>query len=128
MASAKDLERATRSLSFLEFLDRWGERRSKRDPLLHIDTKTLIGFGFLLGYYVLIFRFSLAAVPVENAGIIRDAMLVLGPPVGMIVGAIFRETAADAAARASSGAALRTLAANAGTGDGTTANTTGGNT
>lgn len=115
-------------MTFLEFLDRWSERRSKRDPVLHVDAKTLIGAGFIFGYYALVWRFITADVPDKTIPLVRDAMLVLGPLVGAIINSIFRETAADIAARASSGAALRTLAANAGTGDGTTASTTGGTT
>jgi len=112
-------------MTFIELLDRWGERRSKRDPLLRLDAKTLIGAGFIFGYYFLVLRFTSSDVPERTIGLIRDAMLVLGPLVGAIVNSIFRESAGDIAARASSGAALRTLAANAGTGDGTTANTSG---
>jgi hypothetical protein len=112
-------------MTFLEFLDRWGERRSRRDPLLHLDAKTLIGAGFIFGYYALVFAFMRSDIPAASLPLVRDSMLVLGPPVGAIVNSIFRESSSDVVARASSGAALRTLAANAGTGDGTTADTTG---
>lgn len=98
-------------MTFLEFLDRRAERRAQAGPLVRFDTKTLIGFGFLAGYYVLIFRFTINPVPAANVQMIRDAMLVLGPPVGMIVGAIFRESNSDVQAKANTGAAFQAIAA-----------------
>lgn len=85
-----------RKMGFWEYLDRRSERRASRDPMFRFDTKTLIGFGFLLGYYVLVWQImSSPDIPEKSIGLVRDAMLTLGPPVGVIVGAIFRSDMRD---------------------------------
>lgn len=106
-------------MNFWEYLDRRGERRAQ-NSLFRLDTKTLIGFGFLAGYYVLVYRFSLGGIPADNLPLVRDAMLTLGPPVGLIVGAIFRTDERDLQQTANTGRAFTaiTAAAKAGTGNG----------
>lgn len=81
-------------MTILEFLDRWLERRAQnqRPPR---DIRQFIGFAFLAGYYAMVWRFSINAIPGENKDLIRDAMLTLGPPVGLIVGAMFRSDAKE---------------------------------
>ena len=64
--------------------------------MFRFDTKTLIGFGFLAGYYFLVWQIMVASdIPDKTIGLVRDAMLTLGPPVGVIVGAIFRSDIRD---------------------------------
>jgi len=104
-------------MTVLEFLDRMGERRarSQRRPR---DIRQFIGFAFLLGYYVMVWQFASRTVPTENLDLIRDAMLTLGPPVGLIVGAMFRSDLRDEQQAANTGQAFRAIeaAAQAGTG------------
>jgi hypothetical protein len=60
------------------------------------DGKVVFAAIFIIGYYALIFRISgTHPVPPQNAQMIRDGMLVLGPAIGVIVGALFRTTGAD---------------------------------
>jgi hypothetical protein len=95
-------------MTFLEFLDRWSDRRAKR-PRKPRDIRQLIGFAFLAGYYWMVWQFSQRALPTENLDLIRDAMLTLGPPVGLIVGAMFRSDAKDEQQAANTGEAFRTI-------------------
>jgi hypothetical protein len=74
-------------MTLLEFLDRMGERRAARPQRPARDIRQFIGFMFLMGYYVLVWKFTTGDVPKANIDLIRDAMLTLGPPVGLIVGA-----------------------------------------
>lgn len=78
-------------MNFWDYLDRAGERRVQR-PL---DTRLIIGFGFLAGYYALIFYLAAQRHELPNGDMVRDALLVLGPPVGAIVAALFRTDARD---------------------------------
>lgn len=93
-------------MTFLEFLDRWDERRKTRPERPLRDIRQLIGFAFLAGYYFMVFKFAQKAIPAANLGLIRDAMLTLGPPVGLIVGAMFRSDARDEQATRNTGLAL----------------------
>lgn len=97
-------------MTFLEYLDRIGERRAAR---MHRprDIRQLIGFAFLLGYYVMVWQFSRQALPEQNLDLIRDAMLTLGPPVGLIVGAMFRSDAREEQATANTGIAFEAVKA-----------------
>lgn len=79
-------------MNFWEYLDRLGERRQRRPRR---DIRALIAFAFLGGYYWMVYRFATAAIPEGNVDLIRDAMLTLGPPVGIIVGAMFRTDVRD---------------------------------
>jgi hypothetical protein len=106
-------------VNFWEFLDRRGERRARRGPMFRFDTKTLIGFGFLAGYYLLVYTFTRAGIPPANLDLVRDAMLTLGPPVGLIVGAMFRDSMRDEQATANTAAAFRAVEAAAAAGTGT---------
>lgn len=78
-------------MNFWEYLHHVGERRNKRPP----DTKLLIGTLFIIGYYAVVFRISQHDIPAPNLDLIKDAMLQLGPPVGVIVGALFRSDRSD---------------------------------
>lgn len=95
-------------MNFLEYLDRVGERRlrANRQPR---DIRQFIGFAFLAGYYVMVYRFSTGSVPEGNVDLIRDAMLTLGPPVGLIVGAMFRSDLRDEQAARNTGEAFRAV-------------------
>jgi hypothetical protein len=103
-------------MTFLEFLDRIGQRRAQRGHRPR-DIRQLIGAAFLFGYYVMVWHFSQRALPPENLDLIRDAMLTLGPPVGLIVGAMFRSDHRDDQAAANTGKAFEAVraAAQAGT-------------
>lgn len=103
-------------MTILEFFDRIGERRANRPHRRPRDIRQFIGFAFLAGYYWMVYQFSQRALPAENLDLIRDAMLTLGPPVGLIVGAMFRTDAREEQATANTGeafAAMREVAANA---------------
>ena len=102
-------------MTLLEYLDRVGERRARARPR---DIRQFIGFAFLLGYYVMVWHFSRKALPAENLDLIRDAMLTLGPPVGLIVGAMFRSDARDEQAVANTGEAFKAVRAAAAAGGG----------
>ena len=97
-------------MNFWEYLDRRGERSANR-PLR--DIRQLIGFGFLAGYYALVWQFARAGLPEANIPLIRDAMLTLGPPVGLIVGAMFRSDAREEQATRNTGTAFEALKASA---------------
>lgn len=103
-------------MTLLEFLDRMGERRAAR-PYRARDIRQFIGFAFLAGYYVMVYQFTKAGLPKENIDLIRDAMLTLGPPIGIIIGAMFRSDRADEQRADNTGAAFRAVeaAATAGT-------------
>ena len=96
-------------MTFLEYLDRVGERRAQRPLRPPRDIRQLIGAMFLLGYYVMVYRFSQKGLPPENLDLIRDAMLTLGPPIGIIIGAMFRSDAREEQQTANTGEALRTI-------------------
>lgn len=81
-------------MTVLEFLDRYLERKAQ-NPRPSRDIRQFIGFAFLAGYYVIVWQFIRDAIPAPNIGLVRDAMLTLGPPVGLIVGAMFRSDARE---------------------------------
>lgn len=97
-------------MNLLEFLDRELERRS-RNPRPARDIRQFIGFAFLAGYYLMVWRFldMRDAVPETNLALIRDAMLTLGPPVGLIVGAMFRSDLRDEQAARNTGEAFKAV-------------------
>lgn len=95
-------------MTLLEFLDRWFERRAQLPPRQR-DIRQFIGFAFLAGYYWMVYQFSQRALPAENLDLIRDAMLTLGPPVGLIVGAMFRSDAKEEQAAINTGEAFRAV-------------------
>lgn len=91
-------------MRLLEFLDRQLERQAQ-NPRQPRDIRQFIGFAFLAGYYAMVWRFidQSNALPEANLALIRDAMLTLGPPVGLIVGAMFRTDAREEQATANTG-------------------------
>lgn len=72
------------------------------------DGKLVIAAIFVLGYFILILRIADRTLPDGNINLIRDALLVLGPAIGVIVGALFRTTAADERQSAIASEDLRT--------------------
>ncbi len=103
-------------MNTLEFLDRIGMRRVERlkiVPPRPRDTKMLVGVMFFLGYYLLVFGLMRFAIPVANAALVRDAMLVLGPVVGAIGQALFRTDVRDEMATGNTGAGFRAIQAQA---------------
>lgn len=96
-------------MNILEFLDRIGERRAARPIRPPRDIRQFIGAMFLAGYYVMVFRLSQQSLPPNNIDLIRDAMLTLGPPIGIIIGAMFRTDAREEQQTANTGEALRTI-------------------
>jgi hypothetical protein len=59
------------------------------------DGKLVLAGIFIIGYYGMVYTLAQRGLPTENKEIIRDAMLTLGPPIGVIVGALFRSTGAE---------------------------------
>jgi len=98
-------------MTLLEYLDRVGQRRAARPARPARDIRQFIGFAFLAGYYVMVYRFSSGSVPAGNLPLIRDAMLTLGPPVGLIVGAMFRSDAREEQATANTAKAFDAITA-----------------
>lgn len=91
-------------MTFLEFLDRIGERRAARPSRNSLpDIRQLIGAAFIFGYYFLVYRMATNIIPELNKDLIRDAMLTLGPPIGLIVGAMFRSDAREEQATVNTG-------------------------
>jgi hypothetical protein len=105
-----------RDMTLLEFLNNIGERRAARGQRPR-DIRQFIGFAFLLGYYVMVYQFTQGELPEKNVALIRDAMLTLGPPVGLIIGAMFRSDAREEQQTANTGKAFEAVkaAAEAGT-------------
>lgn len=67
-------------------------------PLIQLpgwDGKLVLAALFFVGYYALVWRISAHDIPPANVQLIRDQLLVLGPGVGVILGAIYRQTAAE---------------------------------
>ena len=86
-------------MNLFEYLDRVGQRRLekfKAHPPRPRDSRILVGSLILVGYYALVFAILKSnALPQENANLVRDAMLVLGPVVGAVGQAIFRMSTND---------------------------------
>lgn len=95
-------------MNFFDFLDRALERRAKH-PRPARDIRQFIGFAFLAGYYWMVWQFSQKALPEPNLDLIRDAMLTLGPPVGLIVGAMFRSDLRDEQTARNTGEAFKAV-------------------
>lgn len=99
-------------MKFLEYLDRIGERRLERfrvSPPRPVDWRMFIGFAFFAGYYLVVFSLMRMEVPGTNGPLVRDALLVLGPPVGVIVGAMFRSDVRDEIAATNTGEGFRAM-------------------
>lgn len=99
-------------MNLIDYLDRIGERRARR-PYRPFDTRLFIGFGFLAGYYSMVWHLMRVVIPNNNVPLVRDAMLVLGPAVGLIVGALFRSDVRDEQATANTGEAFKAFGATA---------------
>lgn len=98
------------SLTLLELIDRMSERRSRNPNRNSLpDIRQLIGACFIFGYYFLVYRFVLTPIPEANKDLIRDAMLTLGPPIGLIVGAMFRSDAREEQATKNTGSMIETF-------------------
>lgn len=99
-------------MKLLDYLDRVGERRLERErisPSRPRDTRMIVGTLFFLGYYVLVFTMLKVVIPTENAPLVRDSLLVLGPVVGAIGAALFRTDVKDEIAATNTGAAFRAV-------------------
>lgn len=103
-------------LGFLEYLDRVGERRNERyrvSPPRPRDSKMFAGVLFFAGYYVLVYAILRIAIPAENAPLVRDALLVLGPVIGAIGQSLFRTDIKDEIATQNTGESFRAQRAQA---------------
>lgn len=63
------------------------------------DGKIVLAGMLIIGYYALVMIVVVGTpagdlTPVR-AGVVRDALLTLGPPIGLVFGALFRNTAAE---------------------------------
>lgn len=97
-------------MKLLDYLDRVGQRRLERykiSPPRPRDTRMMVGVLFFLGYYILVFAMLKTVIPDENAPLVRDAMLVLGPVIGAIGQALFRTDLKDEIATQNTGEAFR---------------------
>lgn len=106
-------------MTFLEFLDRRAERQAQH-PRRPRDIRQFIGFAFLVGYYVMVYQFTRGELPKENVDLIRDAMLTLGPPIGIIIGAMFRTDAREEQATENTAKAFEAIKETAAAGASTT--------
>lgn len=104
-------------MNLIEFLDRRDERRLERwriQPPRPRDNRMLVGLLFFVGYYVMVFAIMKGReLPVENSALVKDAMLVLGPVVGVIAQALFRSDIRDEVSTANTGAFARAVEAQA---------------
>ena len=102
-------------MNLLEYLDARHERRMayKAQCGRPFDGKLILGALFFVGYYTLVFGFAFRDVPAANVGLLRDAMLVLGPPVGAIVNAIWRTDRRDEEQARNTGDGFRAMKAQA---------------
>lgn len=96
-------------MTILELFDRMHERRMAV-PRRPLDVKAFIGLLFLAGYYLMVMRFMDRVIPEANVPLVRDAMLVLGPAVGLIVGALFRTDIRDEQRTVNTGLAYKAIA------------------
>lgn len=98
-------------MKLLEFLDRRDQRKLERDrlsPPRPRDIRMLVGTLFFAGYYALVWRMmSGRGIPADTITLVKDAMLVLGPVVGMIAQALFRTDSKDEMATQNTGEAFR---------------------
>lgn len=70
------------------------------------DARVWIGALFILGYYAVVILLTFVGVPEKNGNLINNAMLQLGPPVGLIIGALFRTDKTDETRASNTGKAL----------------------
>lgn len=76
------------------------------------DGKIVLAGFLIVGYYALVLTVVVGTpagdlTPVR-AGVVRDALLTLGPPIGLVFGALFRSTAAEERTAALRSADLQT--------------------
>jgi hypothetical protein len=87
---------------------------AKDDPMFgdipRWDGKIVLAAIFIVGYFTLVLCMVLGKshIDVNTAQLVRDAMLTLGPGIGLILGALFRTTAAEERTSAMRSADLRT--------------------
>lgn len=72
------------------------------------DGKLVLAGLFIVGYYTLVILMATRPLPAANAQLVRDALITLGPPIGLIFGALFRTTGADERAAALRSSDLQT--------------------
>lgn len=117
-------------MNLLEYLDARHARKvayKASQPYRPLDAKLFAGSLFLLAYYGVVGVLLARAVPTVNAELAGDALLVLGPAVGMVINALFRTDRRDEEAARNTGEGFRavqeqaraaTAVALAGAGDG----------
>ena len=89
-----------------------------RNIHMNIDGRTFLGAVLIAGYMILINRLigRTAELPSSAAALVKDSLLVLGPAIGVIVGAIWRTNGSEErtreilAASATSGASPEVVA------------------
>jgi len=59
------------------------------------DGKLFLAGLFLVGYYGTLYLIRDARIPAANLAVIRDQLVLLGPVIGLIFGALFRFTLSD---------------------------------
>ena len=96
-------------MTLWEYLDKRAERNATRP----MDARVIVGALFLFGYFALLTVLCFVAVPAANSELVNDALLVLGPAVGVIVGAMFRSDRRDEQATENTREAFRAMRATA---------------
>lgn len=77
------------------------------------DPRVRVAYAFLAGYFGIIFLLAYVEVPEKNLGMVENAILVLGPGVGLILAAIFRTDKADETKADNTGKAMDAMKAQA---------------
>lgn len=77
------------------------------------DPRMWIGALFIVGYYAVIVILAFVGIPEKNGNLINNAMLQLGPPVGVIIAALFRTDKTDEKRADNTGKALDAITASA---------------
>lgn len=75
------------------------------------DPRFLLAAILLLGYYAIILTIVFQGKPLVNPDIVKDGMIVLGPPVGAVFSALFRTDATDEKRAENTGDAFKAIAA-----------------
>lgn len=100
-------------VKLLDFLDRRDQRRLERyriQPPRPRDNRMLVGLLFFVGYYALVTMLMVGReLPPGNETQVKDAMLVLGPVVGVIAQALFRTDVKDEIATQNTGEFARAI-------------------
>lgn len=100
-------------MTLFDYLIRRAELRAETADNRSKDYRLLIGAIFIFGYYGIVFGLMVFSIPDKNSDLIENAMLQLGPPVGAIIYALFRNDKTDEQRAENTAAAFRAVEASA---------------